>query len=246
MQKSLLSFLSFLFISISLNAQSTAPGSVRAQGNPLDRDMALRWLNNADNMNRARRSKLDLSTIEGSVYYNENFIKGDVFYLTKLFDSYPMRYNAFSDEIEIQRTEGSPLESVYKSTSLTCIIDNESYVYSKYFDSKGEIKEGYIIRLNEGSKYVLFEKKTKVYKEGRKGATSMHPTYPPKFEDKHDYFISADGEVPVQFKGSKKELTAIFGNEKASELKSFIKKNKIKLNKEEDLVKLMEFVNDNA
>ena len=234
------------FIAFYVSAQSSAPGSVRAQGSPLERDMALRWLNNANNMNRARGTKLDLNDIEGSVYYNDQFVKGDVFYLDKLFDSYPMRYNAYSDEIEIRRTEASALESVYKSTSLTCIIDNERYIYAKYFDNNGEVKEGYIIRLNEGPKYVLFEKKSKVYKEGKKATTSMHPTYPPKFEDKHNYYISTDGEYPIHFKGSKKELTAIFGSDMASELKSFIKENKIKLNNEQDLIKLMDFVNSNA
>lgn len=243
MKKLLLLFVSIVLAILTTTAQGTSPGTVRAQGSPLERDMALRWLNNASNMNRARANSLDLSDIEGSVYYNENFVQGQVYYLDKLFDSYPMRYNAYSDEIEIRRTEGSALESVYKSTSLTCKFGGEDYVYSKYFDSKDEIKEGYLIRIYDGPKYILFEKKGKIYKEGRKAATSMHPTYPPKFEDKHGYYISSNKKVPVHFKGSKKELGAIFEGEDNADIKSYIKKNKLKLTKEEDLIQLLKYVN---
>ncbi|WP_276392788.1 hypothetical protein [Eudoraea chungangensis] len=250
MKKSLGFAILFLIITISLNAQSgpggASPTGLQSIGGSGDLDRLTRWLNNASNNIRTSASKISLENIEGSVYFNDEFIKGDVFYLDKLFDSYPMRYNAYNDEIEIRRSKDSPLESVYKSTSLTCIVDNQSYLYSKYFDGKGEIKEGYIIRLNQGPKFVLYEKKSKLYIEGRKAATSMHPSYPPKFDDKHEYFISVDREIPVLFKGSKKELSAVFGSEKTDEIKSFIKQNKIKLNKEEDLIKLLDFVNTNV
>ena len=229
-----------------LMAQRNSPGTIRASGSPLDRDAVLKWLNDADNSQSSKGNQsLDLSSIEGSPYYNEEFIPGNIYYVNKIYGNYPMRYNAFSDEVEIQRTGSNTMESVYKSMSLSCDIDGEKFIYAKYINQKGIMQEGYLNKLNASQKYVLYEKKSKIYKEGKKAATSMHPSYPPKFEDKHEYFLSADNELPVYFKPSKKELTELFGQDKASDIKAYIKQNKIKLTQKEDLLKLMEYLNSN-
>ena len=229
-----------------LMAQRNSPGTIRASGSPLDRDAVLKWLNDADNSQSSKGNQsLDLSSIEGSPYYNEEFIPGNIYYVNKIYGNYPMRYNAFSDEVEIQRTGSNTMESVYKSMSLSCDIDGEKFIYAKYINQKGIMQEGYLNKLNASQKYVLYEKKSKIYKEGKKAATSMHPSYPPKFEDKHEYFLSADNEFPVYFKPSKKELTELFGQDKASDIKAYIKQNKIKLTQKEDLLKLMEYLNSN-
>ena len=73
----------------------------------------------------------------------------------------------------------------------------------------------------------------------------MHPSYPPKFEDKYEYFLSADNEFPVYFKPSKKELTELFGQERAADIKDYIKQNKIKLTQKEDLLMLTDYLNSN-
>lgn len=229
-----------------LMAQRNSPGTIRASGSPLDRDAVLKWLNDADNSQSSKSNQsLDVSSIEGSPYYNEEFIPGNIYYVNKIYGNYPMRYNAFSDEVEIMRTGSKTMESVYKSMSLSCDIDGEKFIYAKYRNQKGIVQEGYLNRLNSSQKYILYEKKSKIYKEGKKAATSMHPSYPPKFEDKHEYFLSADNEFPVYFKPSKKELTELFGQDKASDIKAYIKQNKIKLTQREDLLKLIEYLNSN-
>ncbi len=229
-----------------LMAQRNSPGTIRASGSPLDRDAVLKWLNDADNSQSSKGNQsLDLSSIEGSPYYNEEFIPGNIYYVNKIYGNYPMRYNAFSDEVEIQRTGSNTMESVYKSMSLSCDIDGEKFIYAKYINQKGIMQEGYLNSLNSSQKYVLYEKKSKIYKEGKKAATSMHPSYPPKFEDKHEYFLSADNELPVYFKPSKKELTELFGQDKASDIKAYVKQNKIKLTQKDDLLKLIEYLNSN-
>ncbi|MFC2148175.1 hypothetical protein ACFLR9_06345 [Bacteroidota bacterium] len=244
MKNILILSLSALLSTMSLFGQKNSPGTIRVSGSPLDRDGVVKWLNDANNPQALKSNQnLDLSGIEGSVYYNEKFIAGNVYYLDKVYGNYPMRYNAFSDEVEIQRTGSNKMESVYKSMSLSCDIDNEKYVYTKYFNQKGVIQEGYLIRLNPKQKYTLYQKKSKIFKEGKKAATSMHPSYPPKFEDKHDYFLAKENEFPAHFKYSKKELTELFGQEKAAGIKDFVKEHKIKSTNKEDLIKLIEYLN---
>jgi hypothetical protein len=239
----------FITISLFLNtqillSQQNSPGTGSVARSPLENDAVLKWLNAANKSQLAKGNQnLDVSSIEGSPYYNEEFISGNIYYLDKIYGNYPMRYNAFSDEVEIQRAGSNKMESVYKSMSLSCDIESEKFVYAKYINQKGEAQEGYLIRLNSSQKYILYEKKSKIYKEGKKAATSMHPSYPPKFEDKYEYFLSTDNGFPVYFKPSKKELAELFGQEKASNIKNFIKQNKIKLTNKEDLMKLIEYLN---
>lgn len=244
MKNTLILSLSVLLTTISLWGQNNSQGTIRVSGSPLERDGVLKWLNDVNNTQALKNNQsLELSSIEGSAYYNEKFIAGNVYYLNKVYGNYPMRYNAYSDEVEIQRAGSKKMESVYKSVSLSCDIGSELYIYTKYLNQKGVIQEGYLIRLNPRQKYTLYEKKSKIYKEGKKAATSMHPNYPPKFEDKHDYFLAIENEFPVYFKNSKKELTEFFGQEKVSEIRDFIKQHKIKSNNSEDLIKLIEYLN---
>lgn len=244
MKIALLITLCFLLNTQILLCQRNSPGTVSVSGSPLERDGVLKWLNDANNSQSAKGNQnMDVSIIEGSPYYNVEFIPGNIYYLDKIYGNYPMRYNAFSDEVEIQRTGSNKMESVYKSMSLSCDIDSEKFIYAKYFNQKGVIQEGYLVRLNSLQKYILYQKKSKIYKEGKKAATSMHPSYPPKFEDKYEYYISIDNELPVYFKPSKKELAELFSQEKASDIKDFIKQNKIKLTHKEDLMKLLEYLN---
>ncbi|MBT8183150.1 MAG: hypothetical protein KJO53_16340 [Eudoraea sp.] len=243
----LLITLSFFLNAQILLSQRNSPGTASVARSPLENDAVLKWLNDANNSQSSKGNQnLDVSSIEGSPYYNAKFIPGNIYYLEKIYGNYPMRYNAFSDEVEIQRAGSNKMESVYKSMSLSCDIDSEKFVYSKYINQKGEVQEGYLIRLNASQKYILYQRKSKIYKEGKKAATSMHPSYPPKFEDKYEYFLSADNEYPVYFKPSKKELAELFGQEKSSDIKDFIKQNKIKLTQKEDLMKLVEYLNSDV
>lgn len=243
----LLIAVSFFLNAQILLSQRNSPGTASIARSPLENSAVLKWLNDSNNPQSAKGNQnLDVSSIEGSPYYNEEFIPGNIYYLEKIYGNYPMRYNAFSDEVEIQRTGSNSLESVYKSMSLSCDIDSEKFVYAKYINQKGVIQEGYLIRLNVSQKYILYQRKSKIYKEGKKAATSMHPNYPPKFEDKYEYFLSTDNEFPVYFKPSKKELTQLFGQEKASDIKDYIKQNKIKLTQKEDLMKLIEYLNSDV
>lgn len=244
MKNTIILSLSILLTTISVLGQNNSPGTASVSGSALERDGVLKWLNDINNSQTVKRNQnMDLSSIEGSVYYNEKFIPGNVYYLNKVYGNFPMRYNAFSDEVEIQRNGSNELESVYKSMSLSCDIDKEKFVYTKYFNQKEIIQEGYLIKLNSLQKYTLYQKKSKIYKEGRKAATSMHPNYPPKFEDKHDYYLGTNNEFPRYFKLSKKELTELFGAKKASVIKDFVKRNKIKSTNKEDLIKLVEYLN---
>ncbi|WP_282162327.1 hypothetical protein [Ulvibacterium marinum] len=182
---------------------------------------------------------LNLSDIEGSMYYVEAFIPGQIYYSDKAFKTIPMRYNAYTDEIEIKRDDQETAEALLKDSKVSCEVNGERLVYSEYLDKKGNLENGYLVKIFAGQKYNLYEKRSKTFKEGQQPKTSLHLPTPDKFVGKSEFYLTADSETPKFLPDSKKKLSTVFDADKIGVLKTFIKKNDIDLSKKEDLQRLL-------
>ncbi|WP_430968549.1 hypothetical protein [Spongiimicrobium sp. 2-473A-2-J] len=187
--------------------------------------------------------QLTASNIEGSMYFTDKFVPGTVYYLDKVFGNFPMRYNAFTDQIEIRKEGSTVLEAMHQSPGLSSQILNTKYTFLSYRNSKGDMEEGYLVPLTLGEKYRLYEKRSKAFKEGQAAKTSFHKTTPHKFVDRQAFYIARDAENPKYFKGSKKELIAFFGADVANTLKSYIKQNRLNLSEQKDMIALVAHAN---
>lgn len=187
--------------------------------------------------------QLSASNIEGSMYFMDKFVPGTIYYLDKVFGNFPMRYNAFTDQIEIRKEGSTVLEAMHQGPGLSSQILNTKYIFLSYRNNKGEMEEGYLVPLTSGEKYRLYEKQSKAFKEGQVAKTSFHKTTPHKFVDKQAFYLAKDAENPRYFKGNKKELIAFFGAERASDLKSYIKRNRLNLNEPRDMIALVAHAN---
>ncbi|WP_425235946.1 hypothetical protein [Ulvibacterium sp.] len=182
---------------------------------------------------------LNLSDIEGSMYYVEAFIPGQIYYSNKPFKTIPMRYNAYTDEIEIKRANQQAAEALLRDAKVSCEVNGNRFIYSEYRDKKGNLDDGYLVKIFSGNKYTLYEKKSKAFKEGQQPKTSLHLPTPDKFVDRSEYYFAADMETPQFFPDSKKKLSTVFDADRIGVLKTFIKKNDIDLSKKEDLQRLL-------
>ncbi len=182
---------------------------------------------------------LDLADIEGSMYYNEDFSLGKVYYSNKPFKSILARYNAYTDEIEIKRDNQEVAESLFKDAKVSCQVNGHRFIYSKYRNKKGNLENGYLVKTFSGEKYDLYEKKIKAFKEGQQPVTSLHLPTPDKFVDRSAFYIATESKTPKFFPDSKKKLSTVFGDDKIGLLRTFIKKNEIDLSKKEDLQRLL-------
>ncbi|WP_299532110.1 hypothetical protein [Ulvibacterium sp.] len=184
---------------------------------------------------------VDLADIEGSMYYDEDFSLGKIYYANKPFKSILARYNAYTDEIEIKRDEGEAVESLFKGAKVSCEINGQRFVYSEYLDKRGNLENGYLVKTFSGEKYDLYEKKSKAFKEGQQPKTSLHLPTPDKFVDRLGFYVAVDSETPRFFPDSKKKLSTTFEENKVGILKTFIKRNEIDLSKKEDLQRLLSY-----
>jgi len=181
-------------------------------------------------------AKLDENII-GSPYYNESFSYGKVFMKKKELEKvFAVRYNAYTDEIEIN--DGVKIDVLLKNKDITCLIEGEKYSYLAYFkkNNSEDIQIGYLKTVFEGKKIILYIKESKMFKEGKKAKTSLTTSIPPKLVDFKTFYFSKIDETPYNFKPKNKELLTIIIPKYRSKMKDYIKNNHLKFKSKADLV----------
>jgi hypothetical protein len=190
---------------------------------------------NSDNL-------LDLTKVKGSPYANENFLPGQILFKEKNIKiDTTLRSNVFSDEFEVKEdVQSENISALIKSNDLEVFLANKHYILRPFVE-KGIEKEGYFNVISEGKGLGIYERKTKVFKEGKKAADSFHIDFPPSFTDESELFYDKNGLMLV-YPQNKKDLLILFSDHE-KELTSFIKKTKINTKSNEDLIKIIDYYN---
>jgi len=189
---------------------------------------------NNNNVNKA----IDLSTIKGSPYENNSFLFGRAYdKLTNKSMPFYLRYDAYKDIIEMKvNSNDKNTMSLIKSVDIYAVINKNEYQYKTYSDGKGNTNEGYLLLLHTSKNSNLYLKKIKKFKDVQKSENLLHKDKPISFKDLKIFYIEkGKGLFPLSSnkKGLLLQLTG-----KDNQLSEFIKKEKINLKKENDLVKL--------
>ncbi len=190
--------------------------------------------------------QIPVSEIEGSMYYEQDFVKGNLYLGESLYKSYLLRYNAYLDQFEVKTGQGELPRSVAKGSTLSFKVGEDTFVLMDYKDSKDQVFSGYLLELVPEGKYRLYQEKRKIFKRGKQAQTSFHKTSPHRFVDSQSFYVYSGRGYPKQLKNSNKSLKNLFGNENAGKLKRYIKENNIKLNDPEGLIQLVAFLNSGA
>lgn len=190
--------------------------------------------------------QIPVSEIEGSMYYEQDFVKGNLYLGESLYKSYFLRYNAYLDQFEVKTGQGQLPRSVAKGSTLSFEIGGDTFVLMDYMDSKNQVFSGYLMELVADGKYRLYQEKRKFFKRGEKAQTSFHKSSPHRFMDSQSFYVYSGRGYPKQLKNSNKSLKNLFGNENVGKLKRYIRENSIKLNDPEDLIQLVDFLNSGA
>jgi hypothetical protein len=193
--------------------------------------------------NKSIRIYPNQSNYAGSVYENEEFVNGYIFRNGKtLASNVGLRYNAKRDEIEVKkslRVSNSTAKVLVKHEEIYIKILNKLFVYSPIKD--GIDKAGYFMVLQEGDNYALYKKIQKKFIEGRESVNSITRDTPPAFKNVEVYYLvnKANGSFNEFPKSRKKKLKLFTKNTK--EVKNYVNANKLNVNKEYALVKLVKF-----
>ena len=179
-------------------------------------------------------TEAEFETIKDNAYANPNFITGNIYQEDQLIKSgVPMRFNAYADEIEIKR---SPSDETYsalvKDPSIYVKMGTDLYLLVPY---KGSIeKGGYFSVLYDGKTYDLYKKTKTTFREAKEAKSTYERATPPSFIKTTTYYLVEDGRF-LEMPSSKKKILKMMDS-KQSEMKEFIKKYRIDLEKEADLI----------
>jgi hypothetical protein len=182
---------------------------------------------------------LTYNDISGSPYKFEEFKKGKIYFTSNNIPvDYELNYNAFKDELEyIEKKETKKVTNLHQIQKIE--INNEVLKYTHYYE-KDFIKEGFFIEIVDD--YVsLYKKETTSFIPAGKTINIFKPDNKAKFIEKRPcYYISIYGNPLIQIRTKKKILRLFFNH---SDLKKYLKDENIKLFCEDDLKKLIVFMN---
>jgi len=160
-----------------------------------------------------------------------------------------LQYDAYKNRILIKESEDSEQIIEITDASLTgfCIIENKrnlkhDFVRLKSKDFKGPAKSGfYEIVYNIQNTNYFIKKNTKIlFDPNRSKGTMTHNNLPFELKDKTTYYIKNNNGLYVKVRLKKKDIKAVLTTH-TKLTDAYIKTNKIRLGKESDVMKLVNY-----
>ena len=185
--------------------------------------------------------------IKGKDYIYDEWNRGMLVLNDSIFSKQDyLKYDAHKNRVLIKRNK-EVIEITDRTLTGFSIIEKESnlkhdFVKLKRFNFKGEEETGFyeIVYNIQNTNYFIKKNAKIVFDPNRSKGSQTENNFPLKFQDKTSYYIkNSEGlyvKVRLNKKGIKNNLT------KHSKLiNSFVKANKIKFNKESDVIKLVNY-----
>lgn len=198
----------------------------------------------SDLMNENRNQPLsdkEIESILGSQYENKQFLPSTVIQNGKvILNNLSLRYNALSDQMEV-KDENAVIDkakmALWKDPNSIVKVLNDSYVYITPEKSVGN--GGYFKILADEENGKLYKKTTVKYIPGEKAATPYEKDKPASFIRDVKFYIVQNGKYTELPERKSKVLDAM--SDKKSEVKKYIKENRLNTKNEEDLGKIASY-----
>lgn len=154
-----------------------------------------------------------------------------------------LRYNAFEDEMEFSQNNEVYFANKEEGLEINFPDLKKTYICITY-NIDDNRKQGYLVLLHKGSKYNLLKREKVELLKGEKSPNAYTKDANDYYAKEKDlYLISKDNRY-YKLPKNIKDLTQIPSDDQKA-LSDFAKNNKINFTKEADLIKLVEYMNNN-
>ncbi|NHQ67232.1 hypothetical protein [Elizabethkingia miricola] len=189
---------------------------------------------------RANRPSNIEYTVDGSPYINgKEYRKVTIEGYSKNVQN--LRYNAYEDEMEFMQDGKNYFANKEEGIVIKMPEINKTYKAIKYlYNDKSYFN--YLVALSLGSKFNLYKKESIELLKGEKSPSAYGKDANDYFAKAKDLYLIGNKKVLDKFPKTTKEAIALFSPVK-NDVAEFIKNQKINVNKEEDMIKLVNFVN---
>ncbi|MGH1384748.1 hypothetical protein [Kordia sp.] len=180
-----------------------------------------------------------VANAEGSQFYEETFKKATISNTENVFN---VRYNAFLDEMEIlDGNDIALIDKEYQKHLISFLDGNISYkvLWEKHKNAKASL--AYFVQLEDNNYLSLYRKDSKKYVPSRKQRANDTG----KFQNVRSRFyveINHSGKA-IPLPRTNKEFAALFSDKRAK-IVAYMKSEKLKVRKENDLIQLINYINE--
>ncbi len=177
----------------------------------------------------------ELEKYLGSIYLNKEYQKANV--IDEKSGTYDTRlkYNIFTDALE--HREGGKIREVIKTPTTYARINDEYYYYCKFQNERGRKRNGYYILVEMNDNYRIYKKYALEITDPKEMDAMTGTAVTGKIKVNTTFYME-EGSMIKELPTSKKDFLTAF-SDKEGELKEYMKKEKIRLKKQEDLVRLV-------
>lgn len=185
--------------------------------------------------------------ITGSAYLTDFFLPSKLYYDNEFMNNIYYRYNAYNKEIEIKQnsTQNSQsIASLNKDKKIAILVDNHKMGFKTFVTSKKKTLNGYLIALLNDKDYDLYKRIHIIYSPGRVSTNSFVKDVPNRFTKFTEYYFQKEGvnridEIPP----NNRQFLKLLDDKTKSDMKAFLKENKLNVKDEADLFKVFEYLN---
>ncbi len=181
------------------------------------------------------------NAIKNDMYANSQFIHGSIYENgEKVATNLPMRYNAYTDDIEVKlKSSDEDFQPLKKNTNLSVKTPLDYYIY--ILDNGNKERSGYFNVLVDGDNYKLYKKITVSFEPIVKARTSYESDVPPSFKQTVFYYLVQNGNLTV-LPNRKRQILDLLVKEKSG-MKDYLKRSDLDVRKEGDLIEAVTHLN---
>ncbi len=182
------------------------------------------------------------SKYTGSQYVDNEFHKGSIITSDSIvFSGIALRYNNYKDVMEFKKDENIVYEIPSQLPIMQVKIDGVVYE-RKAYKLKGQLKHRFFQRLTNGE--IALFRQQRIVLEPAKMASIYNASKLPNFKPKNpECFLQNNKSNEIKIISNKKELLKLLSDKK-DQLSGYIKKNKLKIKKEDDFIKIVNYYNN--
>jgi len=203
-------------------------------------------VSNMENLIRALSFQTSMETkvenIEGSAYLNEQFENGDVLLSNGAkYTNIPLRYNVYNDQIEFRNHSGKVYNINNPGSIRALSIGSSRFIYTECVRNKKK-QNVFAEVISEGKVSLLKHHRLKI--QQAKATQTHQESQAPRFVKIPSEFLIKKTDGTTQYVKNEKELLSLLADKRA-EIVELIRGERLSVNDEKDLKRIVEFYNGN-
>jgi hypothetical protein len=183
----------------------------------------------------------NMTVIKGSPFLINQFEPGVIVTHEDTIRDIPIRYNIFNRNMDILFNKDTlVITDVSKIKSIS--LGGRDFIYTSFRHDNGPIEYGYLEQLTK-EKFELFVHYVKNVKHDEYVSNYMGGggSKDDFFEDKHEFYLKTDQDIPKQIAPKKAELCKLFPDY-SDRISKYIKENHLKLSNMDDFRNVIQYL----